>query len=53
MRSKAVDILIEQRRRYGKVLDLLDGITADCPKKQAGNMSDQCAASYPDLPRVM
>lgn len=45
--------LIEQRGRDAKVLDLLAEITADCPKKQAGNMSDQCAARCPDLPRVM
>jgi hypothetical protein len=45
--------LIEQRGRDAKVSDLLAEITADCPKKQAGNMSDQCAARCPDLPRVM
>jgi hypothetical protein len=45
--------LIEQRGRDAKVLDLLAEIAADCPKKQAGNMSDQCAARCPDLPRVM
>ena len=45
--------LIEQRGRDGKVVDFLAEITADCPKKQAGNMSDQCAARCPDLPRVM
>jgi hypothetical protein len=31
--------LIEQRGRDAKVLDLLAEITADCAKKQAGNMS--------------
>jgi hypothetical protein len=49
----AVARLIEQRRRDAKVLDLLAEITADCPKKQAGDMSDQCAARCPDLPKVM
>ena len=49
----AVARLIEQRGRDAKVLDLLAEITADCPKKQAGNMSDQCAARCPDLPKVM
>ena len=49
----AVARLIEQRTRYGKVIDWLAEITADCPKKQAGNMSDQCAARCPDLPKVM
>ena len=46
--------LIEQRGRDdAKVLDLLDNITTDCPKKQAGNMGDLCAARCPDLLRVM
>ena len=45
--------LIERHGRDAKVLDLLAEITADCPKKQAGNMSDQCAARCPDLPKVM
>jgi hypothetical protein len=41
--------LIEQRGRDGKVADWLAEITADYPKKQAGDLSDQC----PDLRRVM
>ena len=45
--------LIEQRGRDAKVVDFLAEITADCPKEQARNMSDQCAARCPDLPRVM
>jgi hypothetical protein len=49
----AVARLIEQRGSDGKVLDLLAEISADCPKKQAGNMSDQCVARCPDLPKVM
>ena len=49
----AVARLIEQRGRDAKVIDWRDEITADCPKKQAGNMSDQCAARCPDLPKVM
>jgi hypothetical protein len=49
----AVARLIEQRGRDAKVIDWLAEITADCPKKQAGNMSDQCAARCPDLPGVM
>ena len=49
----AVARLIEQRGRDAKVVNLLAEITADCPKKQAGNMSDQCAAPCPDLPKVM
>jgi hypothetical protein len=49
----AVARLIEQRGRDAKAVDFLAEITADCPKKQAGNMSDQSAARCPDLPRVM
>jgi uncharacterized membrane-anchored protein len=45
--------LIEQRGRDAKVVDFLAEITAHCPKKQAGNMSDQCAARCPDRPRGM
>jgi hypothetical protein len=42
--------------RYGidaKLFDWSDEITADCPKKQARNMNDQCGARCPDLPRVL
>jgi hypothetical protein len=49
----AVARLIEQHGRDGKLIDWLGEITADCPKKQAGNMSDQCAARCPELQRVM
>jgi hypothetical protein len=45
--------LIEQRGSDAKAIDWLAEITSDCPKKQAGNMSDQCAARCPDLPKVM
>ncbi len=49
----AVVRLIEQRGHDAKVLDLLAEITTDCPKKQAGNMGDQCAARCPDLLKMM
>jgi hypothetical protein len=49
----AVARLIEQHGSDAKVVDFLAEIAADCPKKQVGNMSDQCAARCPDLPRVM
>jgi hypothetical protein len=39
-RCNAVAHLIEQGGSDAKVPDLLAEITADCPKKQAGNMSD-------------
>ena len=42
--------------RYGidaKLFDWLDEITADCPRKQAKNLNDQCGARCPDLPKVV
>jgi Scaffold domain len=36
-----------------KVIDWLDEITADCPTKLKHNMSDQCGARCPDLPKVL
>jgi hypothetical protein len=47
----AVARLIEQRGCDAKVVDFLAEITADCPKKQAGNFNDMCAARCPELPR--
>jgi hypothetical protein len=38
--------------RYGidaKLFDWSDEITADCPRKQAKNLNDQCGARCPDL----
>jgi hypothetical protein len=49
----AVAHLIEQCGRGAKVVDWLGKISADCPKKQAASMNDQCTARCPDLPRVM
>ena len=45
--------LIERRRRDAKLVDWLDELTADCPKKQARNMSDRCGARCPQLPKVL
>ncbi len=49
----SVSRLIEQRAGDGKVVDLLTEIAADCPKKQARNMGDMCAARCPNLPRLI
>jgi hypothetical protein len=38
--------------RNAKLIDWLDEITADCPKKQAHNMNDP-GARFPDLPKVL
>ena len=48
-----VQHLIEQRGRDAKLIDWLDEITADCPKKLAHNMNDPCGARFPDLPKVL
>jgi hypothetical protein len=45
--------LIDNCGRDTKVIDWLDEITADCPKKRAHNWNDPCAARCPDLPRVL
>jgi hypothetical protein len=42
--------------RYGidaKLFDWSDEITADCPRKRAKNLNDQCAARCPDLSMVV
>ena len=42
--------------RYGidaKLFDWSDEITADCPRKQAKNLSDMCGARCPDLSKVV
>ena len=36
--------LIEKRGRDGKLIDWLDELTAECPKKIARNMNDPCGA---------
>ena len=49
----AVARLFEKHGRDGKVVDFLAEIAADCPKKQARRMNDQCAVRCPDLAKVM
>jgi hypothetical protein len=49
-----VQRLINDRGRDGKIVDWLEVITADCPKKKSLlNMSDRCGAKCPDLPKVL
>jgi hypothetical protein len=45
--------LINQRGRDAKILDWLDELTAECPKKIARNMNDSCGAKCPQLPKVL
>jgi hypothetical protein len=45
--------LILSRGREAKIIDWLDELTANCPKKSARNMNDQCGARCPDLATVL
>jgi hypothetical protein len=44
--------LIRVYGRDTKMVDWLDVITADCPKKIARNMNGPCGAKCPQLPKV-
>jgi hypothetical protein len=45
--------LIEKRGRDAKLVDWLDELTAECPKKTAHNMNDRCGARCQDLAKVL
>jgi len=45
--------LIERHGQEGKVVDLLDTIAADCPKRKPANFNDRCAARCPDWSKVL
>jgi hypothetical protein len=45
--------LIVDRGRDAKIIDWLDELTAECPKKIARNMNDPCGAKCPQLPKVL
>jgi hypothetical protein len=51
--SYGLSRLINKRGRDGKVIDWLDEITAECPKKAARNMNDPCGAKCPELAKVL
>jgi hypothetical protein len=46
-----VDRLIGRHGIDAKLFDWSDEITADCPRRQARNLNDQCGARCPDLPK--
>lgn len=48
-----LDRLIEQHGADGTVIDFLAEISADCPRRQIGKISDLCGAACPDLPKVL
>ncbi|HTS42294.1 MAG TPA: hypothetical protein VMH84_17345 [Xanthobacteraceae bacterium] len=45
--------LTEQYGRNGKIVDWLNELAKDCPKRQSGSMSDVCGAYCPGLPKVL
>jgi len=48
-----VDRLITRYGIDAKLFDWSDEITADCPRRQAKNLNDQCGARCPDLSKVV
>ena len=44
--------LIQQRGRDVRILDWLDVLPRDCPRKRGACVSDQCHARCPDLPKT-
>ena len=51
--SYRLDALIEKRGRDAKLIDWLDELTAECPKKIARNMNDPCGARCRDLAKLL
>ena len=45
--------LIRKRGRDAKVIDWLDELTAEYPKKIARNMNDPCGAKCQQLPKLL
>ncbi|MFZ0067712.1 MAG: hypothetical protein WAK90_16255 [Pseudolabrys sp.] len=45
--------LIDDRGHDAKLVDWLDEIAGDCPKRVTVNWNDRCRAPCPDLPRVL
>jgi hypothetical protein len=45
--------LIATYGRDGKLFTWTGELTADCPRKLAGNTNDPCGAICPDLPKVL
>ena len=45
--------LIDRCGSDGKVVDLLAGLSADCPRSVANSLYDLCNAHYPDISKIM
>ncbi len=46
-------VLIAKYGRDEKLFTWTDELTADCPRKLAGNANDPCGVRCPDLPKVL
>ena len=51
--SYRVARLIEQHGRDAKIVDWLDKIATDCPKRAMVSWNDRCRVKCPDLPKVL
>ena len=45
--------LIRKRGRSAKIIEWLDELTAECPKRVAYNKKDPCGVRCPVLPKVL
>jgi hypothetical protein len=45
--------LIRKRGPNAKLVDWIDKLTADCPKRIAYNMNDPCGGQCPQLPPIL
>jgi hypothetical protein len=51
--SYRLNRLIEDRGCDAKIVDWLDEIAGDCPKRQSVSWNDRCQAQCPDLPKAL
>ena len=51
--SYRVTRLVEQHGREAKIVDWLDKIVADCPKRVTVTWNDRCIVKCPNLPKVL
>jgi hypothetical protein len=45
--------LIRKRAPNAKLIDWIDELTAECPKRIANNINDTCGVRCPDVPKVL
>jgi hypothetical protein len=45
--------LMDRYTGNGTILEWLDALTADCPRKRSASISDQCHARCPELSKVL